>query len=317
MRELRHRHGFARWPHEKKIGIILMYGIVCWYFRSPGFILPRSARTEGEPAAASMLASATLGLSIALSAIMPPAYANAPGKWGYSQNGADWGGEFPQCDGKSQTPINIKDRDVQEERGESIIKQLAYKPIDTELENVGGKTVQANANFGSFKLPDGEYEVKQFHFHFPAEHTIEGRVPAGELHIVHQKRGSSGVNDLAVIGIMLTISDASDGPEGEWLSKLGFGTALPASPGSTLSVTKLDLMAFASQLGGGFYHYKGSLTTPPCAETVHWYVLKRGIPVTKAMVDTFKSRFPPNNRATLPLNGRMLYASTISLPGEF
>merc|ERR1712110_964173 len=99
------------------------------------------------------------------------------------------------------------------------------------------------------------------------------------------------------------------------MRSLGFGRALPAAGGARVEIKKCDLLSFASQLGGGFYHYKGSLTTPPCAETVHWYVLKRGAPVTKRMLDSFRAVFPANNRRILNLNGRSLVVSDLALPG--
>ena len=46
-------------------------------------------------------------------------------------------------------------------------------------------------------------QVLQFHFHFPSEHAIDGSLYAGELHIVHQKVGSKGTDDLLVVGVML------------------------------------------------------------------------------------------------------------------
>lgn len=283
---------------------------------SSSFTLPPRRASSPSELSLSAPVGAALGILVAFTGCVPEALANAPGKWTYSEKGADWGEDFPACDGKMQTPIDLKDKDVSTVSGESMIKVIKYKPIDVDLANIG-KTVQANGNYGTIKLPDGEYESKQFHFHFPAEHEVDGKLAAGEMHIVHQKKGSSGLNDLAVVGILLKNSDASTGPEGKFFKKLGFATGLPLNEGSKVPVTKVDLNAFSSQYGAGFYHYKGSLTTPPCAETVHWYVLKRGAPVTKQMVDAFKARFPPNNRGILPRNGRPLVASTISFPGEF
>merc|ERR1712190_206754 len=87
---------------------------------------------------------------------------------------------------------------------ESPAPRLSYKPLEKqEIFNNGGKNVQVNGGFGTFKLPDGEYEVKQFHFHFPAEHEVDGKLAAGELHIVHQRKGASGTDGLAVVGIVL------------------------------------------------------------------------------------------------------------------
>merc|ERR1712107_690716 len=184
--------------------------------------------------------------------------------------------------------------------------------------NNGGKNVQVNGGFGTFKLPDGDYEVKQFHFHFPSEHEVDGKLAAGELHIVHQKKGSSGTDGLAVVGIVLDQqSNAAETPETKFLNQLGFGTELPGKNSKTTVAEPLDLNSFANEFAGGFYHYTGSLTTPPCAEKVHWYVCQKTVPVNKAVVDSFKARFPENNRPVQPLNTRKLVASSLSVPGEF
>ena len=38
-------------------------------------------------------------------------------------------------------------------------------------------------------------------------------------------------------------------------------------------------------LAGGFYHYLGSLTTPPCTPGVSWYVLKQQATVCQRQID--------------------------------
>ena len=163
------------------------------------------------------------------------------------------------------------------------------------------KNVQVKGGFGTFTQPDGEYEVKQFHFHFPAEHEADGKLAAGELHIVHQRKGASGTDGLAVVGVVLEEQNgAADTSELRSLKQLGFGTELPDKGSTTTVAEPLDLDSFASKREGGFYHYTGSRATPPCAEKVHRYVCQRTAPVTKAMINSFKARLPEDNRSVQP-----------------
>jgi len=280
-----------------------------------------AAQTAAEPETSSfgpLLLGAVLGLVMALTGASQPALADAKGAWGYKDT-AEWNAGFPLCLGKEQSPINLKTSDVSVTSGESLAGRLAYKPLEgREIFNNGAKNVQVNGGFGSFKLPDGEYEVKQFHFHFPAEHEVNGKLAAGELHIVHQRKGASGTDGLAVVGIILEESTSgADSPESKFLKQLGFGTELPGKRSTTTVAEPLDLNNFASEYMGGFYHYTGSLTTPPCAEKVHWYVCQKTAPVTKAMINSYKARFPDNNRPVQPLNTRKLVANEIVVAGEF
>lgn len=90
--------------------------------------------------------------------------------------------------------------------------------------------------------------------------------------------------------------------------------------GKSVSLTgEIDLgTAFAWEFGGGYYHYKGSLTTPPCSETVDWFVLDRKAAVTPEMVEAFKKLFPDpaNARPVQRLNGRDVVWSKEEVPVE-
>jgi len=260
-----------------------------------------------------------LGLLVLVTVGAPPVLASGPGKWNYAQFGADWGKEFPKCRGLSQTPINIVDKELAITGKDGLVRLMSYKPVDVEVFNNGGSGVQVNAPFGILRLPDGEYEAKQFHFHFPSEHANNGALAAGEMHIVHQRKGADGLDDLAVVGLLF--DDGGDtvlGEEGSFMSKLGLGgsTSIPPT-GQKLLFPKLDLNAFAPEFSKGFYHYTGSLTTPPCAETVHWYVIKKHVQLTSGMVDTWKKRFPVNNRQLMPINDRQIVLNKVDLRDEY
>ena len=68
-----------------------------------------------------------------------------------------------------------------------------------------------------------------------------------------------------------------------------------------------------------FYHYEGSLTTPPCTEGLNWFVIHDTQPISADQVDAFTkmwagnpdfSNGSGNYRVTQPLNGRVVYRPT-------
>jgi len=233
-----------------------------------------------------------------------------------------WSRKYPMCSARSQSPIDINTASVDSSKSQQTLNDfLRYGSVNSREIVHNGHVMQVNGNFGSFNLPDGEYEVKQFHFHFPAEHSVNGQLGAGEMHIVHQRKGASGTDGLAVLGIILEeqATVANGIPEIKFLSQLGFGSDLPENGNKTEVLGNVDLNAFKSEISSGFYHYNGSLTTPPCAEGVHWYVAKKAAPVTRQMINTFKDRFPEpgDNRPVQPVNGRQILLSHVDLAGEF
>jgi len=240
----------------------------------------------------------------------------AEAEWSHTSSDS-WSKEFPMCSAQMQSPIDITTSNLLQS-SDRLSKYTNYKAVSEREIKHNGHVMQVDGAFGTLQLPDGEYQVKQFHFHFPAEHRVDGQLDAGEMHIVHQKKGSSGTNDLAVIGVILRETNDPSMEDAQRLKLLGFGSDLPQVGQAKEIQQPVDLNAFTKELSGGFYHYVGSLTTPPCAEGVHWYVAKEKAPVTKDMIRSFKERFSEDdNRPTQPKNGRKVVQNTLSIDQEF
>jgi carbonic anhydrase len=243
----------------------------------------------------------------------------SPQAWSYKKP-EKWENEFPNCAGTAQSPIDIMTNTTATGSGAVLSESTSYDTIGPyawlKLLN-NGHSLELDADFGILNLPDGDYEAKQLHFHFPSEHQIDGVLAAGEMHVVHQRKGASGTDGMAVLAIMLHENDQLDPKVLNFFNALGFSARLPTEE------TELELPVgltfnlgdvFAPQIGGKFYHYEGSLTAPPCSESVHWYVLQTPAGVGKAMVNNFKSLFPPpaNSRPVQPLNGRAVIVSDLA-----
>ena len=177
--------------------------------------------------------------------------------------------------GMSQSPINILSFEADKYKSKNI--QLRFNTQIVAVENLG-HTIQVDFKDGSLCLADGKnYMSKQFHFHTPSEHMIDGMTFPLEMHIVNILK-DSGVKkqpSYLVVGILFKMGKANklfdeflrDIPKEESeKDSLSTGTA-KLNDLSPLMLNGLD--------GDSFYTYDGSLTTSPFSETVHWVVLKQ------------------------------------------
>jgi carbonic anhydrase len=238
-------------------------------------------------------------LSLGLASPSLLAEQDAP-HWTYEgEEGPDhWGeliAEYRMCaDGMNQSPINLV-ADVHTELPELVFDYYST-PVD-QINN--GHTIQQNIRPGSFlRIPDRgvSYEFKQFHFHSPSEHKIDGRSFAMEMHFVH----ASEEGAYFVVGVMI-----AEGKEHPVLKQLW--SFMPENPGETskdpIGVEETNLLPPTRE----YFSYSGSLTTPPCSEGVKWIVLKTPIEASAEQIATFKSRVGEfTNRPIQAANARLI-----------
>lgn len=169
--------------------------------------------------------------------------------------------------GLIQSPINIVTKNVQNGNHEIIVH---YKTSHEKVENLG-HTIQVDYDNGSFIEYDHKnYSFKQFHFHTPSEHHFDGITYPLEMHMVHQDMATDSSKHYVVIAVLF-----KEGDENAFLAE--FLDAIPQEEGVIEEKDKFidvnDLLQTHSI--HGCYHYKGSLTTPPFSESVHWAILKK------------------------------------------
>jgi carbonic anhydrase len=233
--------------------------------------------------------------AISLNACAPAAQpSDAAPHWTYEgeEGPAHWGeleGYAICSDGKSQSPIDIS---APAEQDLSNIS-FHYQPSEVNILN-NGHTVQVNYDSGSYMELDGtRYDVMQFHYHAPSEHTINGEAFAAEVHIVH-KDANDG---LAVVGVLL-----QEGAQNDAFSP--FIDNLPAEKTDAKDAgIKIDAAAFLPAVQTT-YRYDGSLTTPPCSEGVKWLLMTTPVTLSAAQLTTLESIFEKNNRPVQPLGER-------------
>ena len=140
------------------------------------------------------------------------------------------------------------------------------------------------------------FELLQFHIHTPSEYTIDGRQFNGELHLVH----ADNQGNLVVIAVFFNIGATSN----ELLSQLAADP--PAIKGQQKTLLSLDPSAILPS-NRQYYHFNGSLTTPPATEGVKWFVLPNSVSITQADYDRLRIAIGgDNNRPLQALNGRRI-----------
>lgn len=160
-----------------------------------------------------------------------------------------------------QSPINIVTGRAVDGKHQV---EFHYRTSKEHVSNLG-HTVEVEYDPGSTLEYDGVvHELVQFHFHTPSEHLLDGVTYPMEMHLVHRERGQTG--RFVVIGVLFKEGKANP------LVDTLVGDA-PRAVGAVVDADRPVDVRTILEPGSGYFHYSGSLTTPPYTEAVRWMVL--------------------------------------------
>lgn len=197
--------------------------------------------------------------------------------------------------GTQQSPIDLSE--PVSARQPALDLSWKTRP-DTIVNN--GHTIQLDFGEGRItSLGTRTYRLAQFHFHQPSEHRINGKSFAMEVHFVHVGVEGGG---LAVVGVFM-----APGKTNAVFSKIV--STMPAKEGPPVPADRAINPNGLLPAGRNYYRYEGSLTTPPCSETVDWLVLTNHIEVAETDIALFAELFPMNARPLQNPNRRFILSS--------
>mmetsp|Transcript_22436 Transcript_22436/g.42947 ORF Transcript_22436/g.42947 Transcript_22436/m.42947 type:complete len:607 (+) Transcript_22436:61-1881(+) len=281
-------------------------------------------------------------------ALLQVALVGAASEWVYAYAGepvanevaqeATWGGLCTT--GKEQSPINVVtsatvktvnpviethfDTDVSYVKNTGHGFQLFETSPANHSYNATSAGISEVDNIGGSKgysfIGGAKFNFYQVHWHSPSENTVDGTSFPLEAHFVHQlddKALHGGYHRLAVIGLLYDLSTECN----KVLDK--FWDVFPKAKGvAPYAGDALNLNAkLNDELKSGYYHWYGSLTTPPCTEGVSWNLLKRRQKVCQQQLDHIKTALGTtqkginfNNRVPMPLNHRIVTETASGAP---
>ncbi|CAG5129090.1 unnamed protein product [Candidula unifasciata] len=256
--------------------------------------------------------------------------------WGYDKdNGPDtWPNLFTAARGHKQSPVDLNTNwiwyDQELEKRPLVISYQQEPSLYIENPGLSFKAhITANSTISGGPLGNDTYRLIQFHFHWGpddasgSEHTVNERSYPCELHLVHYNatkyksfaEAVSQSDGLAVIGVFIKTGPRdhegfkviSDNAQKVKCRGNKLNTGVPFNPEVLLpgDTTK-------------YWTYEGSLTTPPCNESVIWIVLQQEITVSTGQLQALRNlccdecgskRIPANYRPPLPLGTRKIAAS--------
>jgi carbonic anhydrase len=207
----------------------------------------------------------------------------------------------------AQSPINIISGNA-EKAGKEQISFDFHSDIDA-AKNLG-HTIELEFKEGSTCTVNGKnYVSRQFHFHTPSEHLVDGITFPMEMHIVNTLSDSVNANKSSylVLAVLFKI-----GAENKFIKE--FLNKIPNEEGgkNTLQTGDVRLEDLFSQFTKNeiksYYTYKGSLTTPPFTESVQWVILKHIVEASEDQIMTIEKMEGNNARHVQAINDRKIYS---------
>jgi carbonic anhydrase len=203
-----------------------------------------------------------------------------------------WGSinpDYIQCSqGKKQSPVNLAWKKPTK-KGARL--DFSYTPSPVTV-NLSSPVPQLQFGGGNQMLLNGKvYNLDHIEFHSPSEHQLSKNSMSLEIQFIHKAIEGGNMAALSVFAI-----EGHENPllADVWANFAANNKSFQFDAGKLIPPQKT------------FYHYQGSLTSPPCSENVDWIVFNTPVELSQQQILAFRSRFPANSRPIQPLNKRKI-----------
>ncbi|XP_048770910.2 carbonic anhydrase 1-like [Ostrea edulis] len=229
--------------------------------------------------------------------------------YGETDGPSRWKNSFPICGQTHQSPINLP-------AGQDMTYDPNLKPFtlsgflnpqDYKLKITNnGHTVKVDVEEGDLTVENGglpgRYKTAQFHFHWGrdntqgSEHLSSGKHYPMELHVVNYNEKYRNLSNavsqerdgLAVLGFFFVVTGNTDNSGLTTLLNKFNDVKLNGSMSELTGFSMDSMLPFSKGNADRFYRYSGSLTTPPCYESVVWTIFEKTIPISNAQLEMFR-----------------------------
>ncbi|XP_068778044.1 carbonic anhydrase 14 [Struthio camelus] len=207
-----------------------------------------------------------------------------------------WAEGYPACGGRAQSPIDIETRRAQPDP--------SLPPLRPQGSGAGAWGLANNGHTVALALPPAltlhglprTFAAAQLHFHWGrrgrpggSEHLLDGQPAPAEMHVVHYdaerfadaSEAQQHAGGLAVLAVLL---EAGAEPNPAYDNILRHLDSVRYA-GQKTSIPSFSLRDLLPERLDRYFRYNGSLTTPPCFQSVLWTVFEQRVRISSAQLE--------------------------------